>query len=135
MARYLVVANKTLGGAQLLQEVSKRLTGGDASFHIVVPASPGDDATYTEGEAKATAQKRLDKEIVLLESLGASVTGEVGDSDPVDAIIDASDGQVFDEILLCTLPAGMSRWIGLDVISRVEDAFDIPVMHIVVEPD
>lgn len=134
MPKYLVVANKTLGGAQLLSEVRQRVSAGGATFHIVVPAAASDrDATYTEGAAIAAAEKRLADAIERLGALGAKITGEVGDGDPVDAINDALDGREFDEILLCTLPPGASRWLGLDVISRVEDAFDLPVVHIVVQ--
>jgi hypothetical protein len=49
---------------------------------------------------------------------GAEVDGEIGDPDPLVAIREVLQGQQFDEILLSTLPVGLSRWLGLDLPSR-----------------
>jgi hypothetical protein len=38
--RYLVVANQTLGGEQLLAAIRRRSRAGPAHFHVVVPATP-----------------------------------------------------------------------------------------------
>ncbi len=37
MARYLLVANQTLGGDHLLDEVRKRIAAGPSSFYVLVP--------------------------------------------------------------------------------------------------
>ena len=37
MRRYLVVANRTLGGAELEEELRKRIGAGPSSFYVVVP--------------------------------------------------------------------------------------------------
>jgi nucleotide-binding universal stress UspA family protein len=42
MRRFLVVANQTLGGAQLLDEVRARIQAGPCQFHVLVPATPTD---------------------------------------------------------------------------------------------
>ena len=54
MRRYLVVANQTLGGEQLLAEVRKRMEGGPCSFHVVVPATPADqlDPAFLKGQVE-----------------------------------------------------------------------------------
>ena len=43
MHRILVVANETLEGAHLLEEVQRRVeqVGGEVAVHLVVPASHG----------------------------------------------------------------------------------------------
>ena len=124
MHRILVVANETLEGAHLLEEVSRKIDaagGPDAcAVHLVVPAHHG-KGTWTEGGAKAEAQFRLDDGMIKFKELGTEVTGEVGDPSPVlaisDAIINSPDH--FDEIVLSTLPRAASRWLKQDPISRI----------------
>src|SRR3712207_9034658 len=37
MRRYLVVANQTLGGRELREEIRKRAVAGESSFYVLVP--------------------------------------------------------------------------------------------------
>ena len=53
--------------------------------------------------------------------MGAEADGEVGDRDPVMAVRDAMRGREVDEVIVSTLPKGMSRWLGEDVPSRLRD--------------
>jgi fructoselysine-6-phosphate deglycase len=39
----------------------------------------------------------------------------------------------FDEIILATLPPGVSRWLGMDLPHRVQRSVDLPVTHVVSE--
>lgn len=116
MRRYLIVANQTLGGDHLLEQLVKRLESGPSAFHILVPATfSHEHAFHTEGEAKAIAQRRLDAAEVRFSELGATVTGEVGDINPLYAIEDVLRSYEFDEIILSTLPARVSKWLRLDL--------------------
>lgn len=136
MARYLVVANQTLAGEHLIREVRARMASGPSRFHIVVPATPSDEhLTWTEGEATAIAQGRLDRALASFRQLGAEADGEVGDGNPILAIEDALRGEQFDEIILSTLPPGLSRWLKLDLPSRVGGRFGLPVTHLVAESE
>jgi hypothetical protein len=131
MRRFLLVANQTLGGEHLLDAVRSRLDGGACRFHVLVPATPPQDQlTWTEGEAAAIARERLEKAVARLAELGAEATGAVGDPDPLQAIGDALRARPFDEIILSTLPAGISRWLGWDLPCRVERSFGLPVDHV-----
>src|SRR4051794_29447304 len=103
MRRYLVVANLTVTEPHLLEKVRDCLSGGEASFHIVVPASHKSGATWTEARAHSEAQARLDAGLSAFAGLGAEVTGEVGDASPVQAVGDALLNAEFDEIILSTL--------------------------------
>lgn len=40
----------------------------------------------------------------------------------------------FGEVLLSTLPVGVSCWSPLDIVSRVGRAVDVPVTHVIGEP-
>lgn len=134
--RFLVVANQTLGGQHLIDEVRRRLATGPCSFHVLVPASaPHDRFTWVEEEAFAIAAERLDRALERFRRLGAEVDGEVGDPSPLQAIRDVWQRERFDGIILSTLPPGISRWLRLDLPSRVAAAFDAPVTHLVGEPE
>jgi hypothetical protein len=136
MRRYLVVANQTLGGEHLAKTVGACQSAGPARFHIVVPATvPQDHAVWTEGEAKALATRRLDAAVERFRELGAEVDGEVGDERPLQAIADALQERQFDEIILSTLPPGVSRWLRQDLPHRVERQFDLPVRHVIGAPE
>jgi hypothetical protein len=136
LRRYLVVANQTLGGEHLAEAVKERLAAGECRFHILVPAtSPADHAVWTEGEALALATERLERALARFRELGAEADGAVGDPSPLEAVHDALRDERFDEIILSTLPPGVSRWLGQDLIHRVERAVDVPVTHVVGEPE
>lgn len=133
--RYLIVANRTLGGEQLLAEVERRMAAGPCEFHLLVPASrPHGSTTWTEGEAHAQATRQLHNALSRLRGVGAEVSGEVGDARPVQAIGDVLLREPFDEIILSTFPIGLSRWLRQDVVHRVQRQHGIPVTHVINEP-
>ena len=132
MRTYLVVANQTLGGEHLVNEVRSRLSSGPCQFHVLVPAThPDDHAVWTEGEAQGIARRNLVRALEIFRDLGAEADGEIGDEQPLTAIQDVLRQREFDEIILSTLPPGISKWLGQDLISRVKRASPIPVTHVV----
>jgi hypothetical protein len=134
MLRYLVVADQALGSDELYEAVRRCVDAGPCTFHITVPAThPTEHLTWSEGEAHAIASERLDRALAWFRELGLEVDGEVGDGHPLLAIWDALGDGGFDQIILATLPAGLSRWLGMDLPARVRAAFDLPVTHIVAE--
>lgn len=136
MRRYLVVANQTLVSEHLAQRVRECVSTGTCLFHIVVPATPPQDhLVWTEGEAQAIARERLQRAIERFRQLGAEADGDVGDPNPLLAIEDVLRHQSFDEIILSTLPSGPSRWLKMDLPARVQSHFDLPVTHVVGEPE
>jgi hypothetical protein len=130
--RYLVVANLTAGGEQLVERIRHELRAGPCSFHLVVPASADPRRlTWQEGEVRRTAVRRLDHALSAFRALGADVSGEVGDWSPMLAVEDVLRTDGFDEIIVSTLPPGSSRWIRMDLAHRVEQRFDLPVSHVI----
>ena len=129
MSTYLIVANRTLPSPTLAHAIAERLARGDARFHVVVPLTPvGSGFTWNEDESRIAAQGRLDAILQRLRDLGAAETsGEIGCQDPVAAVHDAIASRQVDEIILSTLPAGLSRWLGQDVPSRLRDGVDVPI--------
>jgi hypothetical protein len=104
------------------------VAAGPARFHIVVPATPVQRGlTWDEDEARVVAQDRLTAAIGRLADLDARVTGEIGHRDPIEATEDALRGRQVDEVILSTLPPGISRWLGQDVPSRLKGSITVPV--------
>lgn len=132
MRRYLVVANQTLGGDHLLQMLQDRMVEGDCFFYVLVPASsdPRAWSHSLEGD-RERADARLREALGRFKRLGANVHGEVGDPRPDDAVLDVLSREPFDEVIVSTLPPGISRWLRMDVVSRIRRAASIPVRHVI----
>jgi hypothetical protein len=62
---------------------------------------------------------------------GVPVQGVVGDPDPMVAVQDAWDPRRYDEVIVATLPTGVSRWMAADLPHRVERMTGARVTHIV----
>ena len=128
MSTYVIVANQTLPSPTLWGAVTKRARPG-AAFHVVVPLSPVvHGLTWDEEESHTRANERLAAFLERVRTLGVEATGEVGDRDPVQAVSDCIRGRSdIDEIILSTLPPGISRWLGQDVAGRLRNATPIPI--------
>ena len=144
MHRHLIVGNQTLGGPRLVEAVQQRLAAEGAEFYVVVPATPisdqelgpgpGPDAGPSPQErAYALARQRLDTAFDRLRALGAPVDGEVGDADPLEAARLAHGRFGADEVIVCTLPLGVSRWLRGNLPRKVERSLGVPVVHLVEE--
>lgn len=152
MRHYLVVANQTLGGQGLLDIIAERHAQGPAEFYVVVPATAtmddllGAGALYggvlgaeglalpidtsDEQPAHERAQERLASALERFAGIGVRATGEVGDPDPITAVEHALEERTVDEIILSTLPPGLSRWLKMDLLNRVQRRFDVEVSHV-----
>ena len=148
--QYLVVANHTLGGQELLDAIRDRMARGPAEFWVLVPTTPPfhlvndfnalscafpvdpdllpsatDDRMLEQGTAEA--RSNLDTELDRLREIGATVDGAVGDPNPMEAIEMSLAQRRFDEIILSTLPPGISRWLAWDLPHRVRRGTDVPL--------
>jgi len=132
--RVLIVANQTAGGTHLKQAVGKALERGPAVFTLLVPSTAPPDVVWTEGQAHAAAEERMREAVAGLREAGAEVEGVVGDQRPIHAIADVLVENPHDEIIVSTLPIGISRWLKQDLPHRVERVFKLPTTHVVAEP-
>jgi hypothetical protein len=120
--RVLVVAHKTAATQPLLDAVRERAQLGPCVFTLLVPnpAHGLHKVVDPEDQGVSQAGSVLDRALpVLREAAGTSVDGIVGDSDPVAAVHDAINLQGFDENIISTLSARLSRWLKLDLPSKV----------------
>jgi hypothetical protein len=121
-ARVLVVAHKTAATQPLLDAVRERAQRGPCTFTLLVPnAAHGlHKVVDPEDQGAGEATTVLDQAVPLLrEAAGAPVEGIVGDPDPIAAVQDAINLHGFDEVIVSTLPARLSRWLKLDLPSKV----------------
>jgi nucleotide-binding universal stress UspA family protein len=142
--RYLIVANQTLAADELARAVADRSAAGPAEFWVLVPATQTTDLAapaFLPGmggvpiqasleDSEALARSRLDAALERLRAAGVTADGEVGDPDPFRAIEHTLATREFDEVVVSTLPARLSRWLHQDLPSRVERKFHVPVTHI-----
>lgn len=136
MPRYLVIANETLGGQLLLDEIRSRHDRDSSRFFLVVPAaSPKEGFTWTEAEAEGLARDRLERVLRDLLREGIDGAGRVGDADPYMAIEDALREDRYDEIILSSSSPKTSGWFRPELEKRVRKSFDLPVTYIAGEPD
>jgi hypothetical protein len=131
-ARVLVVAHKTAATPALIAAVRERAGRGGASFTLLVPnAAHGlHKVVDAEDMDSSEADQILALAIPLLEeAAGGPVEGIVGDPNPLDAVQDAVNANGYDEIIISTLPTRVSRWMKLDLPSKVR-GLGLPVTTI-----
>jgi hypothetical protein len=134
LSEVLVVANRTLAGAKLLQAVRDRAAAGELRVRLVVPASKPTAGLVIYDEAvRESAQVRVDLALSALAQEGISATGEVGDEDPFLATMDAIATRRPDEVIVSTHPVASSGWLRRDLIERIRSASALPVEHVVVD--
>jgi nucleotide-binding universal stress UspA family protein len=133
--RILVIANETVGGKPLLEEIGKHTEGIRGHVLVVSPAlnSPLRHWMSDEDPARAKAQERLERSLARLREAGIDAKGEVGDSDPLQAIEDALRTFGADEVIISTHPEGRSNWLERGVVSGARERFDLPITHVVVD--
>src|SRR5581483_8969275 len=116
----------------LLDAVRERAGASPARFHLVVPrqAHGMHKVVDPQDTGEDEAQKVLDAALPKLsEAAGSEVTGSLGDSEPLMAIQDAVNLGEYDEIIISTLPLGISRWMKLDLVSKAR-GLGLPVTHV-----
>ena len=137
MRRYLVIANQTLATHQLRQELLLRAEEDESLFHSLVPNTShehystawaeyeGAIETGTEG-----AKARLRFALAYVRAAGACALGALGDPDPLQAVELQVQCSAYDEIIVSLLPDGSSRWLDVDLPSRISAFAQIPVTTI-----
>jgi len=133
--RILVIANETVGGEALREQIRQRTEGVREHVLVVCPAlnSPLRHWMSDEDPARAQAQQRLDRSLARLREAGIDAEGRVGDSDPLQAMEDALRTFGADELIISTHPEGRSNWLERGVVSAARDRFDLPITHVVVD--
>jgi hypothetical protein len=149
MSRVLVIANQTLGSLELRRVIAERIASGADDIVVAAPMTHAIDLICVDqygiqvpcGEieqpsddegARARAGDRVEALLEDIRGLGASAQGAIGDADPWTTFkqFDASE---FDEVIVSTLNPALSRWLRMDVVSRIDRAFHGPVHRVSAE--
>lgn len=143
MGYVVIVANQTLGGADLRVAVEERMASGCERFHLVVPVPPSPSPAIAVGLAtaevamipeidlpdqRAIAAERLEHGLAWLRERGCTADGAIALGDAVDAVRDVVERGGVTEVIVSTLPSRLSRWLRQDLPSRIGRAVDVPVV-------
>jgi len=131
--RVLVIANETLHGDRLREEIVRMSAGVAEDVLVVCPALNSKVRTWTSDEdgARDAARARLDAALETLRGAGLRVRGEIGDGDPLQALEDALRSFSADAIIISTHPAGSSNWLERGVVEAARARVDVPVTHVI----
>ena len=128
--RVLVVANKTAATPALLDAIRERASRGSCTFTLLVPnpAHGLHSVVDPEDQSKSEAEQVIELALPLIEDAagGCPCDSMIGVPFPLDAIQDAVNLRGFDEIIISTLPTRVSKWLHLDLPSKVA-ALGLPV--------
>lgn len=150
----LLVVNQTVGSAALRHSLTERIDAGRARFFVLVPliqpsaeasgwAPMQTPASFSRGaiadaaardEATRRSVHRLNFLIETIQDLGGSADGTVSSTNPVVAVRRLLRDYMFDEVLVSTLPPGLSRWLRLDVPARLGRLTQLPVTVVSAQP-
>jgi hypothetical protein len=134
--RVLVVANQTVGGRALLEEIRNRTRGRESEILVVTPALTGSRAEHWASDvdrAMEEARQRMELSVLTIKEAGLRARGEVGDSEPNVAIEDSLRVFPADEIIISTHPPARSKWLEHGVVDRAREQIDLPITHVVVD--
>jgi hypothetical protein len=138
VSEYLIVAYQTAGGGELRDALSEVSRGDpDAEFTLLVPATHTQHLfTWTEGEAQALASERADAAAESLRASGLNLVNVViADPDPFVAVTNhLTSKPSYAGIIVSTFPPRVSRWLRLDLPTKLEKRSGLPVTHVIVTP-
>jgi hypothetical protein len=123
----LVVANVTADSDELMDVLRRRAEKARLQVQLVVPiGGAGPDREVGERQV----QRGLDR----MAEFGIEAQGQVVRGDPVQAVHDVWDAATYDEIVVSTLPTGVSKWLRIDVPHRLEKLTGAQVEHVETAP-
>lgn len=133
--RALVVANEEISGERLVGTVLERLAPGVEEVFVVAPALADSALDHIMGDVDAAippARKRLEATLREFRERGVEASGEVGDSDPIQAISDEIVKFEPDQILLVAHSDEEGAFAENGLLEQAERDFDLPVLELVV---
>lgn len=134
MSRYLVVAHQTAGSPELRQEIAATISQEpEAEFTVLAPATPINHLlTWSDTESREAASHNAEEAAQLMRAEGANVSRvAVGSQSAISAIKDELRDHpgAYDAMIICTFPAGASRWLKADLLSQAR-RLGLPVTHV-----
>jgi hypothetical protein len=136
--RYVVLLIGSLAGPGPATEFLRRSRQQRSFFHLVVPATvPEYGMTWTEGQALADAQQRIQIMTEFGTAMGLDVKAEVlPTDDPVEAVrrVVGDASQSFDELIVIDRAKGIRRWLGDRLLDELRRDPGLPLVRLEANP-
>jgi hypothetical protein len=133
--RALVVIDEAVSGRELTRALTERLEGGIEEVFVVAPALPESRLELMMGnvdDAIPPARERLEETLEALRAAGVKASGEVGDSDPIQAMNDEVVKFAPDQIILVAHNEAEGSPVEKRLLEQAERDLDLPVLELVV---
>jgi hypothetical protein len=130
--RALVVAGRAANYPGLTEALRRHRAGVPTSFTLLVPAVPHGFAWATDMHSGwPQAADRAVRAAGRMREAGLDIEEAiVGDPDPFAAVGDVLHARRFDEIVVATLPRGISTWLRVGLPARLGRITELPVTRI-----
>jgi hypothetical protein len=142
---YLVIAHQTAVSDELLRCLRDHAAGmSDVTFVLLVPATPVQDlygwedlAGQNQHDSRSISARQAEQALEHLRREGLAIAeARVVDPSPVTAVSDELrlNPAAYEGLVISTHPPAISRWLKLDVVSRIRRLSTLPVIHVTAEP-
>ncbi len=134
--KILVIANETAASDQLQAAVGGP-TDGSTQVLVVAPAL-NSRLRHWSSDTRAAEDAAVERLRICIERLaarGIHAEGAIGDSDPLQATLDALHLFPADEIVISTHPEHRSNWLAKHLVERTAAHYDGPIVHVVVDDE
>jgi hypothetical protein len=134
--RVLVVSDGSSTSQAFHHKVVARSAGKPVEVLVVAPALGSRLSHWTgDDHARDEAQGNLEQTVEGLADAGVTARGEVGADDPIQAADDALRTFPADEVVFATHPEAAANWKERGVVEIARTRYDLPVTHVVVDPE
>ncbi|HMI81497.1 MAG TPA: hypothetical protein VK480_06885 [Solirubrobacterales bacterium] len=134
--RVIAIVTDELHGSEPMEQICAHANGDGVEVRVVVPAVEASPFQHTLGDIdgpKRQAEERLQRALKLLRDSDVSVSGEVGDPDPVQAAQDALLKAPADEVLIFEHCDSQAQWYENGLLERAQESIEPPLRMVFLE--
>jgi len=132
----IAVVTPAFGCPESVEALAREVDGDGAEVRLVAPAVATNslDGAFGEvDEPRVEARERLESALAAARSLGLSVSGEVGDADPVQAAQDALLERPAEEVLIFCHDDDCREWYEGGLWQHAEERLEPPLKMVVLD--
>jgi len=134
--RVIAVVTDELHGDEPMEQICAHADGDGVEVRVVVPAVEASPLEHTLGDIdgpRRQAEERLERALMVLRRSDATVSGEVGDPDPVQAAQDALLKAPADEVLIFEHCEAQAQWYENGLLERAQESLEPPLRMVFLE--
>ncbi|MBS1879115.1 MAG: hypothetical protein JST31_06345 [Actinobacteria bacterium] len=132
----IAVVTDSLHGDGPVEEISRCVGGAKGAVRLVVPAVEPNPLRHVLGdvdEPRELAHERLEASLRYLRQRGIEASGEVGDSDPIQAAQDALLRAPADEVIFFEYEPGHARWFEGGMFQHAKESLEPPLRMVILD--